>query len=217
MGILKSFGKIAGSVAGAVIGAPISVVGEIVKSDFLQEVGEGVYRVSGRTGELLGNVADGAVETVVGTVKSDRQMQSKGVEKMCDSGKTYAGNLFKGVTNMAENGIDAIDGAIKGDKDKVFRAGKSIVKAAAVGALAVGVIDVVDGLDGLDSFDGVGGADVYADVPVDVDYIENPNEHYVTPHERTLPDGRTIWVDGDGDTSVDRDTGWYQSNPDYRV
>ncbi|PEE25959.1 hypothetical protein CON98_33140, partial [Bacillus toyonensis] len=53
----------------------------------------------------------------------------------------------------------------------------------------------------------------------DVEYTteENPNAHHVTPHERVLPDGRTIWVDGDGDTSVDTQGGWEQHNPDYRI
>lgn len=36
----------------------------------------------------------------------------------------------------------------------------------------------------------------------DVELIENTNSHHVEPHWRTLPEGSTIWVDGDGDTSV---------------
>ena len=41
--------------------------------------------------------------------------------------------------------------------------------------------------------------------------------HHVTPHERVLSDGRTIWVDGDGDTTVDTSDGWFQGNPNYRI
>jgi hypothetical protein len=58
----------------------------------------------------------------------------------------------------------------------------------------------------------------------DYDYDEGDRDeeskdgtHFVRPHERTLQNGETIWVDGDGDTSVDLDVeeggGWYQSNP----
>lgn len=51
--------------------------------------------------------------------------------------------------------------------------------------------------------------------------VENPNTHFVHPHERHLPDGRVIWVDGDGDTTVNRSVeeggGWVQHNPDYRI
>jgi len=53
----------------------------------------------------------------------------------------------------------------------------------------------------------------------DPDYYqdEESDTHFVSPHERQLQDGSTIWVDGDGDTSVDLDVGegggWIQSNP----
>ena len=41
------------------------------------------------------------------------------------------------------------------------------------------------------------------------------------PYSRTLESGEKIWVDGDGDTSIDRTAeqggGWNQDNPDYRI
>ena len=50
---------------------------------------------------------------------------------------------------------------------------------------------------------------------------ENSNSHSVEPHWRTLESGKEIWVDGDGDTSIDRTVeqggGWTQDNPDYRI
>ena len=64
MGFIKDLGKVAGSVAGLVVGAPIAVVGEVVNSEFLQEVGVGVFKVTERTGELLGNVAEGTAKIV---------------------------------------------------------------------------------------------------------------------------------------------------------
>ncbi|PLT29811.1 hypothetical protein [Peribacillus deserti] len=52
---------------------------------------------------------------------------------------------------------------------------------------------------------------------VDHIQLDKPNQHDVTPHWRTLPDGREIWIDGD--TNVDRSHeqggGWTQSNPHY--
>ncbi|MDR7316053.1 hypothetical protein [Brevibacillus nitrificans] len=45
----------------------------------------------------------------------------------------------------------------------------------------------------------------------------NSNVHHVEPHWRTLSDGARIWVDGDGDTSVNTYGGWTQHNPDFRV
>lgn len=56
---------------------------------------------------------------------------------------------------------------------------------------------------------------------VDAVEIDNPNSHYVEPHWRTLPNGDIIWVDGDGNTSIDQSVeeggGWNQSNPNYRI
>ena len=90
MGFIKDVGSIAGKVAGLVVGAPIAIVGEAVDSDFLKEVGDGVFKASSRTGELLGNAAEGAAETIYGTVTEDKAMQSNGINKVVDSGVTYA-------------------------------------------------------------------------------------------------------------------------------
>ena len=75
-------------------------------------------------------------------------------------------------------------------------------------------------MDGIaDGVEGDSVAQASAPEVMDAEYTaeENPNTHHVTPHERVLPDGRTIWVDGDGDTSVHTQGGWEQHNPDYRI
>ncbi len=108
----------------------------------------------------------------------------------------------------------------EGDTDKAIEAGKELAKVAAVGVFSVGVIDIIDGVDGIaDGVEGDSVAQASAPEATDVEYAteENPNTHHVTPHERVLPDGRTIWVDGDGDTSVNTQGGWEQHNPDYRI
>ncbi|WP_180320099.1 hypothetical protein [Peribacillus loiseleuriae] len=59
--------------------------------------------------------------------------------------------------------------------------------------------------------------------PLETEYItqDNPNNHTVQPHWRTLESGERIWVDGDGDSSINHTAeqggGWDQSNPDYRT
>lgn len=216
MGIIRCIGKAAGCVAGFAVGLPVAVAGEVVNSDLLREIGEGVYKVSERTGDLVGNVVEGGAEAVYGTITSDKTMQGKGVEKVFDSGATYISNAAKGVANVTEKGFHTIGAILDGDTDEAIRTGKELIKVAAVGALTVGVLDVVDGLDTLD----VDGDSLVADAGdlTDTDgLIENPNTHYVTPHERLLPSGETIWVDGDGNTSIDREYGWIQSNPDYKA
>lgn len=209
MGFIKDLGKLAGTVAGVAIGAPISLVGEVVKSDFIQEIGEGVFQVSGRTGELLGNATEGVAETVYGALTSDKAMQSKGIDKVVDSGVTYTKGIVKGTAKMAENVVETGCAIMDGDTDKAIKVGKEIVKTAAVATFAITVTDVLDGIGVFDDAD-----ETLADSD---DFIENPNIHHVTPHERVLADGRHIWVDGDGDTSIDTYDGWIQSNPNYKA
>jgi len=204
MGFIKDIGKLAGGMLGATLGLPVYLAGEIVNSDFLREIGDGVFKVTEHTGELLGNVTEGVTETVYGIATSDSTMQSNGVSKVVDSGVSYVKGVANGVIKTAENGIYTTLAILDGDTDKAIKVGKELIKTAAVASIAIGINDVLDGLDVFDDTD-------------DVNLIENPNIHHVRPHERTLPDGRTIWVDGDGDTSIDTYDGWYQSNPDYRV
>ena len=212
MGFLKSLGKAAGSLAGLAVGAPIALAGEIVKSDFLKEVGEGVYNASERTGTVLGSIAEGSAEAIYGTVTSDKSMQMQGLDKVVDSGTTYVSSTAKGIAHVTGKGFQTVGAILDGDTDTAMRTGKELAKVVAVSALTVGVLDVIDGFDGLD-------ADWDADsLTADADeYIENPNIHHVTPHERLLPDGRTIWVDGDGNTNIHSYDGWYQHNPDYKA
>lgn len=287
-----------GDLAGSVIKAPLQAVGEVFDSEFLKDVGEGAYRVTKRTGEMVGDVTEGVVDVVSGTINSDKEKQSAGVERLVDTGVTYAKGLAKGTASMFKNSVETVGAIINGDTEKVKKFGKETAKAAAIGALGIGALDLFGGIfDG--DFDNSDADDVdvdvedvdasvleadYAiveeateitcyDVPVDsidpiddaeyividnisvaemhdvgenfdnvwfeksveteiydsegdiVDFyeteevfsVENEDMHYVTPHERVLSDGREIWVDGDGDTSVDRDTGWFQTNPDYKV
>lgn len=207
MGLIKSLGKVAGCVAGVVVGGTVELVGEVVKSDFLKEVGDGVYKASERTGEMLGGIAEGGAEALYGAINSDKNMQAQGIDKIIEMGGAYVSSAAKGIANVANKGVETVGAILDGDTDTAKRTGKEVAKVALVSTLTVGVLDVIDGLDGLDP--DVGMLDT-------AEAIENPNMHHVSPHFRTLPDGREIWVDGDGDTTVDTYEGWYQHNPDYK-
>ncbi|MCM3003258.1 hypothetical protein [Priestia koreensis] len=87
------------------------------------------------------------------------------------------------------------------------------------------ILDVVDVID-VNGNEGGGDANHSSEnmaAETDNEYIQedNPNSHNVHPYERTLASGEKIWVDGDGNTSVDLTSkeggGWTQSNPDYRT
>jgi hypothetical protein len=211
MGFLKELGSAVGSIAGVVIGTPIILAGEVVNSDFIKEVGEGACKATANTGKVLGSLAEGTVECVSGLVSSDSAKASRGFEQVVDTGvKTVAG-VGLGVLNLADKGINTIGAIAEGDKDKAVKIGKELVKTACVATLAVGVFDAVDGAidDEFDLFD--------HDDSDSYQLVENPDTHHVEPHERELSDGSVIWVDGDGDTTVDTHDGWEQHNPDYRI
>lgn len=209
MGLIKDLGKIAGTIAGITVGAPVALVGEIVNSDFIREIGESAYKVTEHTGELLGNVAEGITETVYGTATSDKAIQSQGLSKVIDSSTSYAKGVARGTMKMITNGFNATDAILSGNTDEAIRLGKEIAKTVAVGTLAIGITNVLDGLDTIDGTD-----NSFTD---NDSFVENINMHHVTPHVRTLSDGRTIWVDGDGNTGIDTFDGWFQTNPDYKA
>lgn len=212
MAFIKDAGKLIGTATGIVLGAPIALVGEIVDSKFLQDVGMGVYKATERTGELLGNVAEGTTETICGVLNEDKKMQHEGVAKLLDSTESYVEGMVYGVGNVIIKGVNTIDAIIEGDSEKAIEVGKEVIKTVAVGTLAVGVADVIDGIADLD----IEGDDEWDEIAHEEFMKEHPNMHHVTPHERVLSDGTSIWIDGDGNNAVDTFDGWYQDNPTHK-
>ena len=188
MGFIKDLGEIAGSIAGAVIGGPVYLAGTIFDSELLKDIGDGAYHVTARTGRLLGNATEGVVEVVEGTVNDNKEQQKQGINKVIDSDATYAKGMIRGVGKLAETGIETTKAICDGDTDKLIKCGKEIIKVAAVGTLAIGVMDVVDGIVDMDID---GGHDTHADFS----YGENAPQYWVeAPHTaaggyfRTMPD-----------------------------
>ncbi|MGB3756617.1 MAG: hypothetical protein WBA07_09615 [Rivularia sp. (in: cyanobacteria)] len=68
MGFLKNLGSIVGKVAGGTVGGGIEIAGILVDSNFVQEVGQGVYQSTVVSTETLGSLADGAITAVYGIV-----------------------------------------------------------------------------------------------------------------------------------------------------
>jgi len=215
MGKGKEIGAIFGAIAGTVVGLPVHIAAAVTESDFLSEISEGITKVSMNTGALLGDVAEGTSETIKGVVNEDKKLQKQGIDRVINSGTTYVKGVGKGVAKLAGNGIETIGAVVDGDTEKAKKVGKEIVKTVAVGVMAIGVADVVDGIIDAD-FDLDIQDDGFEDVANEEFLLEHPDMHHVTPHERVLSDGTSIWVDGDGDTTVDTYDGWYQDNPSYK-
>lgn len=129
--------------------------------------------------------------------------------------------LLKSLGEFAGDLAGGLIGAIaNGDSEKAIKVGKELAKTACVGVFAIGLCDLVDGVididvDDMDEHVVASGYLVAQDMD-DYELVENVDVHHVQPFERQLADGSVIWVDGDGDTSVDTFDGWVQSNPDYR-
>lgn len=208
MSFFKNLGKGLGEGAGFVLGGSVKAAGKFINNDFIQEIGESVDGSMKNTGNILGNVADGIAEVGIGALENDSVRRDKGFSDLGKTTKVVGDQLLTAAGQIVGDAIDTVDGIIEGDLDKVKQSGRSLVKVVAVSTIAIGIVEAVDGFDtsGTESL-----------VAADSTQIENPNTHYVSPHERILPSGEVIWVDGDGDTSIDRDTGWTQTNPNYRA
>jgi len=243
MGFLKELGKGAGSLVGGVTGGLIKGIGEATGSTFIQEVGDGVKSSTEFVGKQLGNVAEGVWNVGSGLVTKDDQKIDQGFEDVGEGVASTAKAVGQGISTTVQNVGDVAGGLMNGDEERWKQGLRDVGKTVAVGALGVSVLDIADVVDvngnegGAESNDSNGNVSMEQqpespqvqtaasdlNTVTEQEYItvENPNEHSVEPHWRTLESGETIWVDGDGDTSVDRTVeqggGWNQDNPDYRI
>ncbi len=208
MSFLKNVGKGFGEGAGFLLGGSVKAAGKFINNDFIQEVGEAVDESMKNTGNIIGNVADGIAEVGIGTFDNDNSRRDKGFSDLGKTTKAVGSQIATAAGQIIEDAINTADGVIEGDLEKVKTSGRSLLKVALVSTVAIGIVDAVDGFET---------AETGSIAAIDSNQIENYNVHDVSPHERILPSGEVIWVDGDGDTSVDRDTGWVQTNPNYRV
>lgn len=151
MSLIRGLGKFAGKAAGIVVGGPIQVIGEITGVDLIEDIGKGVRKASEFAGDTVGQVADGAVNTVTGIIKEDTAQRDKGLGDMGNAVSRTAKGVVVTVKNTIEDGGNIIGGVLDGDNDRMKKGAASLVKTVAVGALAVGVVDIVDGADGVAS------------------------------------------------------------------
>ena len=215
MGLIKSLFEVSGEVVGALIGGTVEAIGNAVDSDFIRDVGKGAYSVTSNTGRVLGTFAGGACDCVAGAVTKDTDKVVSGMKDMCDMGVETVSKTARGIKNVVCTSASGVKAICDGDVDTALRAGKALVKGAAIGVLSFSVLDAIDGsLDGVIlDFDHNGVPDFLEGSG----FIDNPNMHHVTPHERHFADGTSTWVDGDGNPAIDTFDGWFQHNPDFHA
>jgi hypothetical protein len=222
VGFLKELGEGAGWLIGNVTGGIIKGVGEITNSDFIKDVGDGVRNSTEFAGKQLGNIAEGVWNVGSGLITQDDRKIDQGFDDLGEGVSTTAKAVGQGISTTVSNIGDVAGGLIEGNSDRAFEGAKNLGKSALIATLGISILDMADivDIDGNEGgFDGGNNGEVA--MGEDDIQVENLNQHHVDPYWRTLPDGREILVDGDGDTtinrSVDQGGGWTQSNPNYRI
>ncbi|MFD1707871.1 HNH endonuclease [Siminovitchia sediminis] len=183
MGFFRSVGKGIGTLSGGVIGGGVKLAGKAVKSEWVEEVGDGIKQASTVALDNAGQYIDGAVKGTYGAIKKDDFILQEGLDDLKDA----AGRTFNGVkttvTYTAKSAGATYEGIRLGDKEQAVQGVKNIGKVAAIATLAVGVLDLMDGVD-----------------TVDAEELETRNDHLAGDHhpvtgvpfeEKTveLPDG----------------------------
>jgi len=200
MGILKGLGNIAGDVVGGVLGGTVRVVGEITGSKFIKEIGDGVENATKFAGKTVGEISSGVWDVGAGIIKQNEKQLNEGLSDIGGAVSSTAKGVGHMVVNVVDNGTDVVKGIANSDSDLIKSGAKGLIFTAAVGVIAVGIIDVV------------GGPDVAQAESIEA--LPETNVHHVDPH---YVEGYTraddTFVEGymrDGSDG----NGYLRSNPD---
>jgi DNase/tRNase domain of colicin-like bacteriocin len=147
MDFLKKTGKFAGTLTGKVLGGSVRIVGELANSKYIKEIGDSVERATTQTGELLGQTASGLYDVGAGLITKDESKRDEGLGDIGGAVKTTAIGIGHGVVHVVASGKDVYQGLKDGDNERLKQGAKNLGKVAAVGVIAIGVIDLVDGVD----------------------------------------------------------------------
>ncbi|MBB6177314.1 hypothetical protein HNQ82_002147 [Anoxybacillus tengchongensis] len=154
MGFFRGLGRFAGKATGTVIGGAVNVVGELTGSEWVKEVGNGVKKASEFTGDTFGQVLDGVWDTAAGIANKDEKKIEKGLEHIGESVSRTVKGVYYTAKHTYENGKEVYEGIRDNDENKLKNGLAEIAKTAAVGMLAVGVVDIIDGADYAGSIEG---------------------------------------------------------------
>lgn len=143
MGFLKGLGSFAGKVVGGVVGGGLEVAGSAMGNNFLQEVGQGVYHTTVRSGEMLGGLGDSAVTTVHGIVTEDGEKVKEGLGEAGQLVKTTAFGVGRTLKHTASNASQIVSGVLNDDLEAAGRGARELVKTVAVSTLSIGFCDMV--------------------------------------------------------------------------
>ncbi len=142
MDVIKKAGIIGGAVVGGVIGGTLSIVGRMVKSKFVDELGENIVDSTILTGSIAGQIASGAADVVVGGVQKESDHVEQGKKDLKAGGGRIVGNYVNNAKLIIHNSGDIVNGVKSRDIKKVLNGAKTLGKIAAIGAITVGAIKI---------------------------------------------------------------------------
>ncbi|WP_238392665.1 hypothetical protein [Paenibacillus antri] len=205
MSFLKGLGNFAGEVVGGVLGGTVRVVGEIAGSNFIKEIGDGVEHATKFAGKTAGELASGTWDVAAGIVTQNERIMEDGFSDIGGAVSSTAKGVGHMVVNVVENGASVVKGISDNNTDLLKTGAKGLIYTAAVGAIAVGIIDVADGADAAHA-EGT----ALTEAPVETE----PGVHHVEPHyvEGYYREDGT-YVEGYYRDGVDGD-GYVRTNPD---
>lgn len=148
MNAIREVGKWAGAVTGKVLGGTVRVAGELVHSPYIKEIGDSVEHVTAASGDILGQAAGGLWEIGAGLVQKNEPRTREGFGELSQAVGDTVDGVGRGVEYILDNGREMISGLQEGDRERLKQGAKNLGKMAAVGALAIGVIELIDGADG---------------------------------------------------------------------
>lgn len=242
MGFLKNLGSIFGKVAGGTVGGGVEIVGMLVGSDFVQEVGQGVYKSTVMSTETLGSLADGTITAVYGVITEDEKRIKEGFSEAGNAVKTTATGIGRTIAYTAKGVGEIYNGFANDDLEMAGQGARKVAKIVAISTLAVGITELLDLGEVAVAETEIFGESIVSDAEIFSDTViadaeilrdteilyENASEsvadtHYVEPHwvngyERA--DGTYVegyYRDGNGSTSVnltlEEGGGYLRSNP----
>ncbi len=140
MNNIKKVGIIGGAVVGGVIGGAVGIVGRVVKSKFLEELGDSIVDSTILTGQIAGNAVSGATKVVAGGVRGSAEEMNDGKNDLMDAGGQVVNNFVSNTKTVINNSGEIFEGVKTHDGKKILNGAKTLGKIAVIGAVTVGAI-----------------------------------------------------------------------------
>ncbi|OLO39157.1 hypothetical protein BTR23_08855 [Alkalihalophilus pseudofirmus] len=148
---IQGIGNTSGKVVGTVLGGSIKLAGKAVKNDYVQDIGESVYKASHFTCHTIGGLSQGVVDTATGIVKKDKSEVHEGLSELGGTTWNATKTVGRGLKYTVKSSVDVATGVAKKDLKQTKEGLKNLGKVAVVGTVAFGVFDAVDGMSNTDT------------------------------------------------------------------